>query len=93
MERKRMEKMYHKECFHCGCSSFSPWHQLSWTCIWCGTDLTDQPLKPLVPGEPVIVGPGGEYCALCASRLIKKKKDELFCPSCRQRYIVRYLEK
>ena len=74
--------MYRKVCPDCGLSSFSPDENLEWDCLYCGKDLTVLKVTPIKEREIFNVRPGGLYCAICASELVRHRDDLLVCEAC-----------
>ena len=74
--------MYRKICPDCGLSSFSPTEDLDWSCLYCGKDLTALKVTPIKEREIFNVRPGGLYCAMCASELVRHRDDLLVCEAC-----------
>lgn len=74
--------MYRKICPDCKLSSFSPTEDLGWSCLYCGKDLTALKVDPIKECEIFNVRPGGLYCALCASELVRHRDDLLVCEAC-----------
>ena len=74
--------MYRKICPDCGLSSFSPDKNLEWDCLYCGKDLTAMKVTPIKEREIFNVRPGGLYCAMCATELVRHREDLLVCEVC-----------
>ncbi len=74
--------MYRKICPDCRLSSFCPDKNLEWDCLYCGKALTAFKVTPIKEREIFNVGPGGLYCAICASELARHRDDLLVCEAC-----------
>lgn len=86
LKSKEVNEAYRKICPACKLSSFSHDKNLDWTCLYCGKDLTALKTTPVKEREIFLVRPGGYYCALCASELVRYRDDLLVCKDCHHGY-------